>query len=123
MLHGRYVVRLRDLPYIDNDGRAMPVEYAISVHRYRCADCRAGIIEPLPSALRPIETNARITRRLSQWLVQKIQTNASYDAIASMKGYSRIWLRKWAKEIRQTLDLPPKPVLSGPKQGRKRTKS
>lgn len=116
MRHGRYVVRLADLPFIDADKRVMPVQYAIKAQRYKCGICEAGDVEPLPETLRPVVTNARITRRLSIWLLYAMQTQTPYDTIARMTGYSKVWARKWFTEVRGKLDLPPKPS----KPGRKR---
>jgi hypothetical protein len=64
-LHGRYVIRLADLPYVDGAGRSMPVQYAITAQRYQCLSCNRGVVEPLPEPLKPVITNARITERLS----------------------------------------------------------
>lgn len=114
-LHGRYVVRLADQPYIDESGRVMPVQYAISAQRYQCSVCRKGIVEPLPDSLKPVITKARITRRLSEWLMHEVQTETSYDTLARMTGYSKVWVRKWAQDIRAVTNLPRKPSRPGPK--------
>jgi hypothetical protein len=116
MRHGRYVVRLADLPYVDSDNRVMPVQYAIKAQRYKCGHCGLGDVEPLPAALRPVVTNARITRRLSMWLLYAMQTQTPYDTIARMTGYSKVWARKWFMEVRAKLGLPPKPSKPGRKK-------
>lgn len=115
-LHGRYVVRLADLPYVDPTGRVMPVTYAISAQRYQCAVCGHGTVEPLPDVLKPIMTKARITKRLSIWLMQEIQTATPYETLARMVGYSKVWVRKWAQDIRGAAQLPRKPSRPGPKR-------
>lgn len=116
MRHGRYVVRLADIPYIDPDNRVMPVQYAVKAQRYKCSHCGLGDVEPLPPELRPVVTNARITRRLSKWLLYAMQTQTPYDTIARMTGYSKVWARKWFMEVRGKLDLPPKPSKPGRKK-------
>ena len=116
MRHGRYVVRLADLPYVDADNRVMPVQYAIKAQRYKCGQCGLGDVEPLPDELRPVVTNARITRRLSKWLLYSMQTQTPYDTIARMTGYSKVWARKWFMEVRGKLGLPPKPSKPGRKK-------
>lgn len=109
MRHGRYVVRLADLPYQDPTGFVMPVQYAIKAQRYKCGNCGLGDVEPLPPQLTPFLTSARITRRLSIWLLFAMQTQTPYDAIARMTGYSKVWARKWYHEVRTKTSLPPKP--------------
>lgn len=116
MRHGRYVVRLADLPHIDADNRVLPVQYAIKAQRYKCGACGLGDVEPLPAELRPVVTNARITRRLSNWLLYEMQTQTPYDTIARMTGYSKVWARKWFMEVRTKLKLPPKPSRPGRKK-------
>lgn len=115
-LHGRYVVRLADLPYVDESGRVMPVQYAISSQRYQCPACGRGTVEPLPDLLQPIITKARITKRLSEWLMHEVQTDTSYDTLARMTGYSKVWVRKWFQEVRAVTNLPRKPSRPGPKR-------
>ena len=116
MRHGRYVVRLADLPYVDSDRRVMPVQYAIKAQRYKCGNCGMGDVEPLPTELCPVVGNARITRRLSLWLLYAMQTQTPYDTIARMTGYSKVWARKWFMEVRAKLNLPPKPSKPGRKK-------
>lgn len=115
-LHGRYVVRMTDLPYVDADQRAMPVIYKLSVQRYQCRECGRGDVEPPPEPLRPIVTDAKITRRLSEWMIYVIQTPMTYETIARLTAYSKVWVRKWCSEVRDTLSLPPKLYRPGPKR-------
>ncbi|WP_092942395.1 hypothetical protein [Paracidovorax wautersii] len=110
MKHGRYVLRLADLPYQEPSGFVMPVEYAISAQRYKCGHCGVGDVEPLPEALTPVLTSARITRRLSKWLLYIMQTQTPYEVIARMTGYSKVWARKWYAEARVAASLPGKPA-------------
>lgn len=108
--HGRYVIRLADLPYRDSTGRVTPVQYAIKAQRYKCTTCQpGGEVEPLPYELLPALTTARITRRLSLWLMSMMQTNETYDTLSRMTGYSKVWHRKWFMEVRKLTALPPKP--------------
>lgn len=118
MRHGRYVIRLADLPHQGSDGRVLPVQYAIKAQRYMCASCKRGNVEPLPEELRPVVSTARITRRLSKWLLAAMQTETTYETIARMTGYSKVWARKWFTEVRSELDLPAKPS----KPGRRKSK-
>ena len=108
--HGRYVVRLGDLPYEDPTGLVMPVQIAIKSQRYKCNACGEGDVEPLPEPLTPVLTAAKITRRLSKWLLFKLQSKTPYETIARMTGYSTVWARKWYAEVRKQTSLPPKPA-------------
>lgn len=119
LLHGRYVVRIADLPYVNESGRVMPVQYAISAQRYQCSKCNRGTVEQMPEQLKPVITRSRITKRLSQWLMHEVMTNTPYETLARMTGYSKIWVRKWFEETRQGTDLQRKPSRPGPKTQRK----
>lgn len=118
-LHGRYVVRLADLPYVDAAGRAMPVQYALNAQRYQCFACEKGVVEPLPEPLTPVLTAARITRRLSEWLLWTLQSEEPYETIARMTGYSKVWVRKWFTEVRKHLKLEREGARPGPKPKKK----
>jgi hypothetical protein len=114
--HGRYIVRLQDLPYVDKLQRVMPVQYVINSQRYHCGTCGRGMVEPLPDVLQPVITGARITRRLSEWLLAELQTETSYETLATMTGYSKVWVRTWFKDVRELTGLPRKPFRPGPKK-------
>jgi len=114
-LHGRYVIRLADLPFVDATGRSMPIQYAITAQRYQCMECNRGTVEPLPDALKPVITHARITKRLSEWLFYAILSGKDYETLARMTGYSKVWVRKWYQDVRIRFNLPPKSSKPGPR--------
>ena len=115
-LHGRYVIRLADIPYVDAAGRSMPVQYAITSQRYRCIGCNHGVVEALPDTLKPVITQARITKRLSEWLFNELLSGQNYETLARMTGYSKIWVRKWFQDVRAQFDLPAKSSKPGPRK-------
>ena len=115
-LHGRYVIRLADLPFVDAAGRSMPVQYAITAQRYQCMRCNRGVVESLHEPLKPVVTHARITKRLSEWLFYEVLSGKDYETLARMTGYSKIWVRKWYQDVRVQFNLPAKSSKPGPRK-------
>lgn len=111
--HGRFFVHLQDLPYLTTTGDARPVSYSITVQRYQCGACNRGSADVIPESVAAAITSSRITRKLSCWLVYKLQTEMSYEVIARMIGLSRVWVRKWYAEVREIYGLGPKPAKPG----------
>jgi transposase-like protein len=114
-MHGRFLIQLADLPYIDEHDASHSVGYVITAQRYLCDSCGRGVAEPLPAALAPAVTTSRITRRLSCWLLYMLQTETPYDHIARTSGYSKVWVRKWYTEVRAIYGLGAKPSKPGRK--------
>lgn len=116
-LHGRFLLRQADLPYVDPKTQfPYSVEYSISSQRYLCDSCGKGTTELMPDLAKPAVTTSRITYRLSCWLIYKLQTAESYPQIAATLGYSAVWLRKWNAELKPIFGLGLKPSKPGRKK-------
>lgn len=112
-MHGRFLMKLNDLPYVDANQVPSTVMYSITAQRYQCDACNRGVAEALPQSLGPAVTNSKITRRLSCWLLYMLQTTTPYEHTARMAGYSTVWLRKWYTEVSAIFGLGAKPSKPG----------
>jgi hypothetical protein len=106
---GTYLPKLKDLPYESKVGHVFTSELTITVHRYFCPKCQKLINELMPEELSSYAVSTLMTRALSMWLVHATGQGMKQDLALAATGYSKPWLRKWLRELRQyKQDMPAK---------------